>query len=258
PGDAAGHGKGAAPTRDAAIAASSRLDQQQHSAVYSMIARGHGLGAMQAYRKATGVSLRDAASAVASMSAFPQPYAFPGFPQVPRPAGPGDDAAEPEAQAAPDAHAAPEPAQESATGPVNEPAPPERREQAPETAEPAPEPPAAARPAGPASAAGGSPAPAPGSTEAEGKPAPAGGSSPAATGVPAHKATAYRYRAIVSNGDEIREIASTRLNDEVYGRIRETALGGDLQSAARLLMGHSEAGEQEALDFVALIGPEED
>src|SRR3954468_20252574 len=76
--DAAGRSQGPAPTREAALAANARLDQQQHTAVYSMIARGHGLEAIQAYRKATGAGLREAASAVASMSAYPQPCAFPG------------------------------------------------------------------------------------------------------------------------------------------------------------------------------------
>ncbi|MFD1214291.1 hypothetical protein ACFQ36_19875, partial [Arthrobacter sp. GCM10027362] len=98
-----------------------------------------------------------------------------------------------------------------------------------------------------------------GGADAPGKPSPAAGSAhPAAEAPAAHRPTPYRYRAIVSKGDEIREIASTRLNDEVYARIRETALSGDLEAAARLLREHSDAGEQEALEFVALIGPEED
>ncbi|EMY32703.1 hypothetical protein D477_018761 [Arthrobacter crystallopoietes BAB-32] len=66
----------------------------------------------------------------------------------------------------------------------------------------------------------------------------------------------YRYRAIVSQGDEIREIASTRLNDEVFGQIKDTALTGDREAAVRLLMEHSEADEQQARDFVRLIQPE--
>src|SRR4051794_18012620 len=76
--DAAERGQGPAPTREAAVAANARLDQQQHTAVYSMIARGHGLEAIQVYRKAAGVGLREAASAIASMSAYPQPYVSPG------------------------------------------------------------------------------------------------------------------------------------------------------------------------------------
>ncbi|NKX55621.1 hypothetical protein [Arthrobacter mobilis] len=263
PGQAKG---GPVPTREAAAAATARLDQQQHTAVYSMIARGHGLEAIQAYRKATGTGLREAAAAVASMSAYPQPYVHPEFPQAADTAGPAQAPAgqtppaaeqEPEAEAsggtpgtAAGAGARPEEAEARPEGAAARPAEealpgggePPREEQQPV---PPPEP---VRPAQPAAAE--SPAPPPGTADAVGKPSP---------GAPAsHKATAYRYRAIVSKGDEIREIASTRLNDEIFARIRETALSGDLPAAARLLREHSDAGEQEALEFVALIGPEEE
>jgi len=60
----------------------------------------------------------------------------------------------------------------------------------------------------------------------------------------------------VSQGDEIREIASTRLNDDVFARIKDQALGGDREAAVRLLMEHSDADEQQARDFVRLIQPE--
>ncbi|MCG2621831.1 hypothetical protein LVY72_07855 [Arthrobacter sp. I2-34] len=238
-------GRGPAPTREAAVAANARLDQQQHTAVYSLIARGRGLEAIQAYRQATGAGLREAATAVASLSAYPQPYVFP---DVPRESGAPEPAA---------------PAAESTVEPAGGPEP----ETGPRTAAPKPEPKDEAGPAGehlqehraepPAPARPAEPAADPGSTDVPGKHSPS--SPPAATGAAAaHRPTAYRYRAIVSKGDEIREIASTRLNDAVYSRIRETALAGDLAAAARLLREHSDAGEQEALEFVALIGPEED
>jgi hypothetical protein len=247
--DAAGRGQGPAPTREAAAAANARLDQQQHTAVYSMIARGHGLEAIQAYRKATGAALREAASAIASMSAYPQPYISPAAGE--------SGAAKPASSPAAGPSGGPDRPAEPAPGPAPAPesrdaaAEPERKEVAGHSAAEGhrPEPPAPARPAEPASAE-------PGGTDVPGKPSPS--SPPAATGAPAHRPTAYRYRAIVSKGDEIREISSTRLNDAVYSRIRQTALAGDLESAARLLREHSDAGEQEAREFVALIGPEED
>lgn len=235
-------GRGPAPTREAAVAANTRLDQQQHTAIYSLIARGRGLEAIQAYRQATGAGLREAANAVASLSAYPQPYVFPEIPResgAPEPASP---AAEPAG--------GPEPT----AGPRSAAPKPERKDEAEAAGEHLQEhraePPAPARPAEPAAADSGS-------TDVPGKHSPS--SPPAATGAAAaHRPTAYRYRAIVSKGDEIREITSTRLNDAVYSRIREKALAGDLASAARLLQEHSDAGEQEALEFVALIGPEED
>ncbi|WP_287933664.1 hypothetical protein [Arthrobacter sp.] len=72
---------------------------------------------------------------------------------------------------------------------------------------------------------------------------------------PAVAAGTYRYRAIVSRGDEVREVASTRLNEEIFGRIRSLALSGDLDGAARLLRGHADLSEGDAREFVSMIGP---
>ena len=69
--------------------------------------------------------------------------------------------------------------------------------------------------------------------------------------------SAYRYRAIVSQGDEVREVASTRLNAEIYGRIRQLALSGNYDGAARLLLDHADIGVAEAQEFVTMIGPED-
>ncbi|MFD1211388.1 hypothetical protein ACFQ36_04965, partial [Arthrobacter sp. GCM10027362] len=110
PADALGPGGEGAPTREAAAAASARLDQQQHTAVYSMIARGHGLEAIQAYRKATGAGLREAAAAVASMSAYPQPYVLPGLSEAPAAAEPGEGASP---EAGPGASPQPAPGREA-------------------------------------------------------------------------------------------------------------------------------------------------
>jgi hypothetical protein len=70
-------------------------------------------------------------------------------------------------------------------------------------------------------------------------------------------AGAYRYRAIVSRGEEVREVASTRLNEEVFGRIRSLALSGDLDGAARLLRDHADISGDDAREFVSMIGLEE-
>lgn len=67
---------------------------------------------------------------------------------------------------------------------------------------------------------------------------------------------AYRYRAIVSQGDDVREVASTRLNAEIYAQIRQLALSGNYDGAARLLRDHSDIGVAEAQEFVSMIGPE--
>ncbi|WP_171814315.1 hypothetical protein [Arthrobacter dokdonensis] len=72
---------------------------------------------------------------------------------------------------------------------------------------------------------------------------------------PAVAAGTYRYRAIVSRGDEVREVASTRLNEEIFGRIRSLALSGDLDGAARLLRGHADVSDGDAREFVSMIGP---
>ncbi|AIY01829.1 hypothetical protein ART_2230 [Arthrobacter sp. PAMC 25486] len=68
---------------------------------------------------------------------------------------------------------------------------------------------------------------------------------------------AYRYRAIVSQGDEVREVASTRLNAEIYAQIRQLALAGNYDGAARLLRDHADIGVAEAQEFVSMIGPED-
>ncbi|PYI67834.1 hypothetical protein CVV68_08165 [Arthrobacter livingstonensis] len=91
---------------------------------------------------------------------------------------------------------------------------------------------------------------------------------PAATEVPLHvedilKAApapapgAYRYRAIVSRGDEVREVASTRLNEELFGQIRSLALSGDYDGAAGLLRDHADISPDDAREFVSMIAPEE-
>ena len=87
------------------------------------------------------------------------------------------------------------------------------------------------------------------------KAAPAPAPAPATAPKPAPGA--YRYRAIVSQGDEVREVASTRLNAEIYGRIRQLALSGNYDGAARLLLDHADIGAAEAHEFVAMIGPED-
>ncbi|HEX2248645.1 MAG TPA: hypothetical protein VHH13_13970, partial [Arthrobacter sp.] len=173
----------------------SRLDQQQHTAVYSAIARGDALRAIKEYRSATGAGLREAAAAVANMSAYPQPYTPPPAPKP---------------------------------------------EDGPATAQPHPG----------------------GTTERDtasepvAAPEPASTSDTSAARAGVTPATGYRYRAIVSKGDEIKEIASTRLNDQVFAKIREKALDGDKEAAVQLLMEHSDASKQEASGFVELIHDE--
>jgi ribosomal protein L7/L12 len=195
-------GKPATETsREAAAEASARLNQQQHTAIYALIAQGQALTAIREYRNATGAGLREAASAVAQMSAYPQPY-----------------------QAARDVAPALRPEDE------------EPRETAPE------------QPLEDAETRQAAPAPAQAEDAQPQEPAPAPRTAP----------TGYRYRAIVSKGNTIREVASTRLNDEVFGRIRTAALSGDREDAVRLLLAHSEATEADAREFVDLIGPEEE
>jgi ribosomal protein L7/L12 len=67
---------------------------------------------------------------------------------------------------------------------------------------------------------------------------------------------AYRYRAIVSRGDEVREVASTRLNEEIFGKIRALANSGDFDAAAHLLRDHADIGLEDAREFVSMIEPE--
>lgn len=80
--------------------------------------------------------------------------------------------------------------------------------------------------------------------------------APAPIAAPEPVRAAYRYRAIVSRGDEMREVASTRLNEEIFARIRALALAGEYDGAARLLCDHADIGASEAMEFVRLIDPE--
>ncbi|NMR30600.1 hypothetical protein [Crystallibacter degradans] len=190
-----------ATSKEHSEVASSRLNQQQHTAVYSAIARGDALRAIKDYRAATGAGLREAAAAVANMSAHPQPYTPPAMPKPED----GPAASQPDSAGTPERSTASKP---------DTPPEPFATPEASTTSD--------------ASAARASVTP----------------------------ATGYRYRAIVSKGDEIREIASTRLNDEVFARIRTTALDGDKEAAVQLLMEHSDASQQEASGFVELIHDE--
>ncbi len=103
------------------------------------------------------------------------------------------------------------------------------------------------------------PSPGPAVTEA---PPPVGDAprpEPAAVAKPqaAGPSGTYRYRAIVSRGDEVREVASTRLNEELFGQIRSLALSGDHDGAARLLSDHADISDADAREFVSMIGPDE-
>lgn len=79
--------------------------------------------------------------------------------------------------------------------------------------------------------------------------------APQAQVVPAPAASKYRYRAIVTRGDEVREVASTRLNEEIFSQIRTLAQAGDYDGAARLLCDHADIGVADALEFVSMIEP---
>jgi hypothetical protein len=255
-------GPAAVASREESVKASARLNQQQHSAIYALLARGDALNAIMEYRKATGAKLREAATAVASMSTYPQAYGAPPAPSTEatedargsgrpgdvsapdRPEGAGSpgtagetgsglpgDAARPGTAGKtgsdlPGDAARPGTTGSSGSGPLGPPAHPV----IPDT---------------PESLAGPAPAPRPEAADAT-----------AFVPRPKEAAGGYRYRAIVSQGDEIREIASTRLNDDVFARIKDQALGGDREAAVRLLMEHSDADEQQAQDFVRLIQPE--
>lgn len=85
----------------------------------------------------------------------------------------------------------------------------------------------------------------------------AGEVDPKAGVEPASVPGAYRYRAIVARGEDVREVASTRLNEESFARIRDLARSGNYDAAARLLRDHADIGETEAQEFVAMIGPED-
>ncbi|MET1154885.1 hypothetical protein [Arthrobacter sp.] len=190
-----------ATSGEAAAEASARLNQQQHTAIYALIAQGQALSAIREYRNATGAGLREAAGAIAQLSAHPQPYkASPDDAPTLRPEG--EELRE----------AAPEQPREDAEPRREAPAPAQAEDAPPQESDPTP------------------------------RAAPKG----------------YRYRAIVSKGETIREITSTRLNDDVFDRIRTAALGGDREDAVRMLLDHSEATEADAREFVDLIGPEEE
>lgn len=66
-------------------------------------------------------------------------------------------------------------------------------------------------------------------------------------------ASGYRYRAIVSRGDQIREVASTRLNEEIFTRVQSMARNGNYDGAARLLREHADIDEAAADEFVSMI-----
>lgn len=63
----------------------------------------------------------------------------------------------------------------------------------------------------------------------------------------------YRYRAIASRGEVTREVSSTMLNDEIYGRICRQAADGDVEGAAVALCRHSDITLDEAREFIALL-----
>lgn len=209
-------------TREDALEASAKLSPEAHRKVYALIAQHQVLNAVKEYRKATKTGLGVAASAVAALAQFPQPT-------------PEHPAATTAVELPNSTSATPQP--ETAARP-----------------EPMPQPEPTAHPSikdgpltvddiiGAASAATIPVTPA----------APATAATPAVAGT-----GSYRYRAIVSQGNEIREVASTRLNADIYGQIRQLALSGNLDGAARLLQDHSDVGEAQAREFVSMIGPEE-
>ncbi|MGF9662018.1 hypothetical protein AAIH25_09130 [Arthrobacter crystallopoietes] len=238
-------GPAAVASREESVKASARLNQQQHSAIYALLARGDALNAIMEYRKATGAKLREAATAVASMSTYPQAYGEPPAPSTEatedaRGSGRPGDVSAPDR---PEGAGSPGTAGETGSGLPGDAA---GRGQAGSPGSGPLGPPAhPVIPDTPESLAGPAPAPRPEAADAT-----------AYVPRPKEAAGGYRYRAIVSQGDEIREIASTRLNDDVFARIKDQALGGDREAAVRLLMEHSDADEQQARDFVRLIQPE--
>lgn len=203
---------------DAAAAAAARLSQDQHQAVYSLIARGLAVQAIAVYRQATGAGLVEARNAVLLLERYPQAY------RGGRPAP-----AEPERTAAEDS-VTPEP-----TVPHEASLPPEASAPA---APRAPEPPAAVVRRGDEPERGAEPG--------------TGGGAPA-QGAARPQRFPYRYRAIVSNGHQTLEVASNMLNDEIYGEIKALAQIGDAEDAARMLHRHSDISLDEARAFVALL-----
>ncbi|WP_433875429.1 hypothetical protein [Sinomonas atrocyanea] len=209
---------------EAAAAASARLTEDQHQAIYSLIARGLAVQAIAVYRQATATSLVEARNAVLLLERYPQPFRG-------RPAGEPARNAE---QAAEGAATTSEPAA------TPEPPAADREPSAPA----APEPPADVVPS---PEANGRDPEAEG--EAESRPAPA---RPAAD-EPRPKRFPYRYRAIVSDGRQTLEVASNMLNDEIYGEIKALAQIGDAEDAAQMLRRHSDISIDEARAFVALL-----
>lgn len=63
---------------EAAAEMSARLTEEQHRAIYSLIAQGLTVQAIAAYRQATGAKLIDARNAILLMESHPQAYGEPG------------------------------------------------------------------------------------------------------------------------------------------------------------------------------------
>lgn len=211
------------PTREDAAEASARLSPEEHRRIYSMIAQSQVLNAVKEYRKATRLGLGESAAAVAALAQFPQPTPEPPMPAVPADlSSAGDSTAGDATPAAKDDVPGPPPMDTNWTvEDIINAAPADAPSPAPEAALPSAAVQAAAQPA----------------------PNPVAGS--------------YRYRAIVSRGNDVREVASTRLNEQVFDAIKALARAGDRDGAAALLRGHAEIGAAEAREFVDMIGPED-
>ncbi|WP_269938480.1 hypothetical protein [Arthrobacter sp. HY1533] len=215
--------RGREPTREDAVEASSRLSPQEHRRIYSMIAQGQVLNAVKEYRKATRLGLGESAAAVAALAQFPQPTPEPVVPAVsadPSAAGdaPAGDGTPATVEVVPGLP--PMDANWTVEDIINA-APVDAPSPAPEAA------------------------------------LPSAAVQAAAQQVPNPVAGSYRYRAIVSRGNDVREVASTRLNEQVFDAIKELARAGDRDGAAALLRGHAEIGAAEAREFVDMIGPED-
>jgi ribosomal protein L7/L12 len=211
---------------EAAAAASARLNEAQHRAVYSLIARGLTVQAIAAFREATGAGLVEARNAVILLDRYPQ--AFRSAPATPAPA--------PAPEALPDAPAQTDLPAQASWSPHDE-----VTHQATDAQE---QPPAVVRRT---------------SGHAEGEPEnPVPGhesrpTSPQAREEPHPQRFPYRYRAIVSNGRQTLEVASNMLNDEIYNEIKALAQIGDAEDAAQMLRRHSEISIEDARAFVALL-----
>ena len=212
---------------EAAAAASARLTEDQHQAIYSLIARGLAVQAIALYRQATASSLVEARNAVLLLERYPQPFRGSAAGEARRNA---EQATEVTATTSEPA-ATPEPA----AGPAADREPP---------APAAPEPPADVVPS--AEATGRNP-----EAEAETETRPA--SARPAANEPRPQRFPYRYRAIVSDGRQTLEVASNMLNDEIYGEIKALAQIGDAEDAAQMLRRHSDISIDEARAFVALL-----